>query len=270
MRPSCSGRLAESRSVLSGVSASRPDCLEALRSLFRDSLGGHVAALVLALSPLACLRSTTFTCATSTDCGTDGVCEPNNFCSFADASCAQGRRYGSLSGPVAGQCVGETPPPTDGGADTPPPSDMMIDAPVTCKNSSLYNAITGGNTNHTYRLVATSAQWMQQRDQCAVEGGNLAIPDDTAELMGVSALAGTGIWIGLSDLAVEGTFVNVLGQAPTFNSAPLVNGMAPWANGQPDNKPNPGADCARADTNQTFSDDKCNGALRAVCECVVQ
>ena len=252
MRLSSSGRLAEARSAL------------------RDSLGGHVVALVLALSPLACLRSTTFTCATSTDCGTDGVCEPNNFCSFADASCAQGRRYGSLSGPVAGQCVGDQTP-TDGGADTPPGVDMMIDAPpLTCQTNPAYNPITGGTTGHTYRLVATAAQWMTQRDLCANESGNLAIPDDTAELMGVTALAGGGSWIGLSDIAVEMTFVTVLGQAPTFNSAPLVNGMAPWGGGQPDNKPNPGADCVRADTNQTIADDKCNQSLRAVCECVVQ
>lgn len=233
----------------------------------------HLAALVLALSPLACLRSTTFTCATSTDCGTDGVCEPNNFCSFADATCAMGRRYGTLSGPVAGQCVGDTPMTDGGGSDTGSGSDgpPPVDAPVSCQNNAAYNTVTGGTTGHTYRLVVTAAQWMQQRDLCAIEGGNLAIPDDTAELMGISGLAGTGYWVGLSDLAVEMTFVNVLGQAPTFNSAPLVNGAAPWASGQPDNKPNPGADCVRADpASQTISDDKCNVALRAVCECVMQ
>ena len=82
-------------------------------SFTRNRIIHVLSVLVLALSPLACLRSTTFTCATSTDCGADGVCEPNNFCSFADAACAQGRRYGALSGPVAGQCVGETPPPTE-------------------------------------------------------------------------------------------------------------------------------------------------------------
>jgi len=231
----------------------------------------HLLVLVLAISPLACLRSTQFTCASTAECGTDGVCEANSFCSFTDATCPMGRRYGELSGPFAGKCVGEEPG-MDGGIDTAPGDGPQPDMPpaTDCKTSTAYNPITGGTTGHTYRLVATAAQWMTQRDLCAIEAGNLAIPDDTAELMGIIGLAGSGAWIGLSDLAVENTFVTVLGQAPTFNSAPLVNGMAPWANGQPDNKPNPGADCVRGDTNQTFSDDKCNQSLRAVCECVVQ
>jgi hypothetical protein len=56
-----------------------------------------------------------FTCTVSSQCvsaGQSGVCEqPASACSFPDASCASGRRYGTL-GPtqVAGMCV------TDGGA----------------------------------------------------------------------------------------------------------------------------------------------------------
>ena len=76
----------------------------------------HLLVLVLAISPLACLRSTQFTCASTAECGTDGVCEANSFCSFTDATCPMGRRYGELSGPFAGKCVGEEPG-IDGGID---------------------------------------------------------------------------------------------------------------------------------------------------------
>src|SRR5262252_9565085 len=54
----------------------------------------------------------TFHCTTQQACvdeeGGAGVCEPSGFCSFADPSCASGRRYGQFAGDgLARQCVGE-------------------------------------------------------------------------------------------------------------------------------------------------------------------
>lgn len=52
----------------------------------------------------------TFTCADSSACthqGVAGICEPDGFCSFPDATCQSGRRYGDFSpAERAGQCVG--------------------------------------------------------------------------------------------------------------------------------------------------------------------
>jgi hypothetical protein len=85
--------------------------------------------LVLAVAPLAgCLKSAAFSCSVETDCtrgGEIGTCEPTGFCSFADASCPSGRRYGELSGALANVCVGMEPTP-----DAPDDQvDAAIDAP---------------------------------------------------------------------------------------------------------------------------------------------
>lgn len=69
-----------------------------------------------------CLRSTQFRCAEDSDCargGAIGRCESVGYCSFDDASCDGGRRYGELSGPYAGQCIGDTTPMDDAGVDAP-------------------------------------------------------------------------------------------------------------------------------------------------------
>ena len=79
-----------------------------------------------------CLRTTAFQCSDSTDCargGGPGVCEPTGFCSFDDGNCNGGRRYGELSGPFAGQCIGGevTPdaPPFDPDAPDAPDAPMV-------------------------------------------------------------------------------------------------------------------------------------------------
>jgi hypothetical protein len=61
--------------------------------------------LVVVLAAGGCLRTTTFHCDTSDQCGADGTCQPNNFCSFPDPMCDSGQRFGSLSGGSSGQCV---------------------------------------------------------------------------------------------------------------------------------------------------------------------
>jgi hypothetical protein len=226
----------------------------------------HLALLVLAASPLACLRATSYTCATDDQCGADGRCElATGFCSFTDASCAQGRRYGNLSGPLAGTCVGEEPVGSDGGPGDGPPiggDGPMTDGPGAgpCMTSGAYAAIPSVPNGHTYRVLTLAATWQQQRDKCAADSAHLAIPEDTTELAGMLVLGGSQLWVGITDLALENTFVTVLGPPATF---------LPWANGQPDNKPQPDADCAQADpTDQRLYDEKCGGAYRAVCECV--
>jgi hypothetical protein len=55
-----------------------------------------------------CVPRATFSCETDADCATsagDGACELNGYCSFADPACPEGRRFGDLSGPVAGLCL---------------------------------------------------------------------------------------------------------------------------------------------------------------------
>ncbi len=86
-----------------------------------------------------CLRQTAFHCDVDTDCGS-GTCEVVGYCSFADSACEDGRRYGELSGPHAGRCVGETDMP-DASVDSSGP-DAEIDAPpnLDMDNDGVLNA----------------------------------------------------------------------------------------------------------------------------------
>jgi hypothetical protein len=98
---------------------------------FATALFAALAALVVTGG--ACLQRPSFECTQSSECsgvGAGAVCEADGFCSFTDEACDSGRRYGELSGPNAGECVGGdvamprcygsgaysacvTPPPTD-------------------------------------------------------------------------------------------------------------------------------------------------------------
>jgi hypothetical protein len=77
------------------------------------------ALLILVAAASGCLRANgAFHCATDTDCvrgGAAGTCEPVGLCSFADATCPNGSRFGELAGSLSNQCVGAN----DGGIDTP-------------------------------------------------------------------------------------------------------------------------------------------------------
>jgi hypothetical protein len=78
----------------------------------------RAVAGMLALGLAACNGSTTFDCATSSQCRSGaltGVCEPSGFCSFGDSACASGSRYDSSAGDdLAGQCVPVPPLDSDG------------------------------------------------------------------------------------------------------------------------------------------------------------
>jgi hypothetical protein len=70
-----------------------------------------VKPVLLVFLLTGCLgKSTAFVCETDAACGASGHCELNGFCSFDDATCMMGRRYGELAGSLSNQCVGEEPP----------------------------------------------------------------------------------------------------------------------------------------------------------------
>ncbi|HEX5063221.1 MAG TPA: C-type lectin domain-containing protein, partial [Kofleriaceae bacterium] len=174
------------------------------------------ALVALAGSSAGCLRTTEFKCTSDADCSASGaVCESTSYCSFTDTDCAMGRRYGELSGPYSNQCVGETSM-NDGGIDGP--DGGTGNCPAT------YAALPGAG-GHVYKLTNNSQQWSTQRDRCANEGAYLAIPDDANELMAITtAAAAAKTWIGISDTAMEMTYVTVKMTPATF---------LPWASGEP-------------------------------------
>ena len=55
----------------------------------------------------ACAPAEAFSCLADSDCG-DGTCQPTGYCSFDDAACPSGQRYGSASASsLADRCVPE-------------------------------------------------------------------------------------------------------------------------------------------------------------------
>jgi hypothetical protein len=69
---------------------------------------GAVAAGVVGLALPAC-GAAAFVCEADVQCmgAGPGVCQADGYCSFPDAECPSGQRYGEHSGPQSGQCVGE-------------------------------------------------------------------------------------------------------------------------------------------------------------------
>lgn len=88
--------------------------------------------LVGLVATVGCLRSTSFHCASSADCGAGGTCEPTfGFCSFTDPNCpGTNRRFGDLSGPYANQCVGG-----GSGMQLDAGLDARVDAPSGAKDT---------------------------------------------------------------------------------------------------------------------------------------
>jgi hypothetical protein len=208
---------------------------------------------VLALG--GCLRTTEFTCETSSQCGAQGVCESTKFCSFPDDQC--GRRYGPSAGSLANQCVGG--PGGDAGLDSA--FDSAIDSPGS-QCPAGFGPLAGAP--HQYLLVSTGANWNAQEAACAALSAttHLAIPDDAGELGALDTLAGatSTYWVGISDSATEGTWLTVKGGTQTF---------LPWETGHPTTTPpNNQDDCVRVVTaDAKFFDDRCNTQLAAICEC---
>jgi Lectin C-type domain len=216
---------------------------------------------VVAIAATGCLKAAAFPCTSNEQCtknGALGTCESVGFCSFPDGECASGRRFGSLSGTFANQCVGDG----DAGVDSPfdAPIDMVV-LPDGLGCPVGYATLTGVPT-HAYRRIGTLTNWQNQVNACKADGANvyLVIPDDATELQAILTLAGGPTWVGVNDITTEGTFVTVLGGAATY---------LPWASGQPDNSGNQGgSDCVEALVGGTYDDKRCAAtSLIAVCEC---
>jgi hypothetical protein len=213
----------------------------------------------LASPGVACLRSTSFHCETSADCGAGGTCQSGvGACSVSDASCDSEQRYGDSAGGLAGQCV-----PVSGTTDAPHPVDGgLADAPVDAPSIGCpigYGAIDGGQDGHVYRFVMTTRSWNDQRAFCRAANAYLAIPDHADELAAMFELAtSTQLWVGISYSMADSTWVNTKGDTQTF---------LPWANGAPNNGSN--NRCVKAVDHSSFTirDDRCMDLLPAICEC---
>jgi lectin-like protein len=214
------------------------------------------AMLITAMLASGCIKAGAFECTSDPQCtraGVQGTCEAVGFCSFPDATCPNGRRFGDVSGTYTQQCVGGV----GGGSDAAIDSGVIIPDGLGCPVG--YATLTG-IAKHVYRRIGAADSWQNQVAACQADGANvyLAVPDDATELQAILTLASTDAWIGVDDLTTENSFVTVLGSAATF---------LPWAAGQPDDSGG-GSDCVTAlSASATYDDKRCSTVAIAVCEC---
>jgi Lectin C-type domain len=134
--------------------------------------------------------------------------------------------------------------------------DTGLDAAASCPPSYVKNTRTGS----FYRIVGTTASWTAAVTDCADDGAGtyLTIPDDLAESNELDRLANNDSWIGITDAAMEETWVTVLGAAQTFTR---------WAPGPPQ-QPDGGTleNCAFVQ-NAAWQDVNCALTKPYICEC---
>ena len=113
-----------------------------------------------------------------------------------------------------------------------------------------------GTLTSLYRVGANSKSWVDAETECATDvagATHLVVLSSPAESQFIQTTLG---WVGLSDRATEGTFVNVTAEP---------NDQRPFLSGQPDNG---GGDenCVQMKSGG-LDDDQCSNDHVFVCEC---
>ncbi len=147
----------------------------------------------------------------------------------------------------------------DAGADARPDSASAIDAPESlppCMSNPQYSAGPLGS-KHRYRETG-NVDHDGAIETCTADGAHLVVIDDLPENLYVSAFAGKEAYIGLDDLAAEGTFRWVTGSTSSFRS---------FSSGEPND--NGVEDCTYSRADGSWNDTGCGDIRHAVCECEV-
>jgi hypothetical protein len=149
--------------------------------------------------------------------------------------------------------------------------DARIDAPTQTTLCPLgYAAINGSSTQ--YRIVEVNTTWAVAEADCnddddlvsGVTGHtHLVVVGDATEKTLLTNQSSGNTWVGLSDEAVEGTFVWVTNE--NTNGFPVVGQQPPWDAGDPDG----GAteNCVRFKNSFDFEDKACTDSNSYICEC---
>ena len=177
-------------------------------------------------------------------CGEGGACP-------AELVCVAGRC--ELPGGV-GDGAGELDAPVDA------VRDAGIDAPKGCPAS--FFEVAPLPNRYLPRMGTRS--YDAARADCAMLGGYLVVPNSMIEIqLVIKATSAAATWLGIDDIATEGTFI----AADTLAPATFL----PWQQGQPDNDTSAapgGQDCVQLVAGiATFDDDFCTKPKASVCEC---
>ena len=172
-----------------------------------------VACAVAALCGCSPYGGGEFACTTDDQCGAGGKCAAG-FCAFPDSDCTDsGFRYGELSGPHSGECVGGD---QDGGVDTPDgPSGFCYGTGLVtaCFASAPTNTQTYSNTQQIDTDSTTMcATTVNQVDACVV----------AAQMINVNSgviVGGTGsrplVLVATQTITING--ILAVGSSRTFN-----------------------------------------------------
>jgi hypothetical protein len=221
---------------------------------------------VALVASVGCLRTTEYKCTDSTQCGTEGQCEPVGFCSFPASDCDTGRKFGEFSGSTySNKCTGDSDPMLDGGLVDGSMTDGMMNDGAMGNCPASYT----GSGAHKYRVITAPSTWVAHETDCGNDttGTNtyLASPDDQTELTAILAAAAQArVWVGVSD-STEGTYARTGGGTIPSND-PM------WDSSEPDDNPIGGGggpgDCVSASmASGKLADDNCGSSYPAVCEC---
>jgi hypothetical protein len=109
-------------------------------------------AICLAALALGCQPPAPFECQTDSACS-GGTCEPTGYCSFADPTCASGKRYGELAAPgLSAECVGASAELSDAAEpdaaepDVPPAPDAHLDPLAALSDDFAASTLSGWQT----------------------------------------------------------------------------------------------------------------------------
>ena len=145
--------------------------------------------------------------------------------------------------------------------DAMPIDAMPIDA-MTPPCPTGYAPSGAAGNPHFYRFVDSNTSAANALADCGDDRAGrtyVAVIDDDAENALIDTLAGNrAVWLGLSDEAVEGTWITVLGTTQTYFQ---------WDSNQPDNFGIGGEQCVEQKTNAKWNDLGCTSNRRYVCEC---
>ena len=113
------------------------------------------AALLGLLAHTACSGSS-FVCEQDGECGEGGTCQSPGYCSFPDATCESGQRYGELAGDFGGQCV-----PVDGETESTSTSTTTgmatTEGPTTSSAAGSESSATSSTTTSSTSPLTTSS-----------------------------------------------------------------------------------------------------------------
>lgn len=112
----------------------------------------------------------------------------------------------------------------------------------------------------SFSFCTRARSWADARAQCQSDGGDLAIPANDAEQAAISlasaAISLDGWWIGVNDVAAEGTYTDPSG-------APLD--YTPWAIGRPNGGPDQNCVVSDPSLDGFWNDKACEELHPAIC-----